>query len=193
MIISKTILDRGIIMKKAIIILTDGFEEMEALVPADILRRAGVDVSLASIGGSDEVIGSHGIKVIADTALTASAADAADMLILPGGPGASAYIQDKTLTDALIRRNAGGGLISAICAAPLTLGKLGLLKSKAATCYPGLKDDLEASVYKPDAVVTDGNITTARAAGASAEFGMALAEILAGPEEAGRVRAAMYL
>jgi len=178
-------------MKKAIIFLTDGFEEMEALVTADILRRAGVDVELSSITGKPEVTGSHEIKVIADSVLSEDAV--ADMLILPGGPGAAAYIGNQALIDALTRQSNQSGYIAAICAAPVTLGKLGLLKNKSATCYPFMKDELNAAAYSTDMVVTDENITTARGPGASAEFGLTLAEILAGTDEMLRVKAAMLL
>jgi len=178
-------------MKKAIIFLTDGFEEMEALVTADILRRAGVRVELASITGKLEVIGSHDIKIIADSVFTGDAS--ADMLILPGGPGASAFIDYKALTDTLTTHYNRGGFIAAICAAPVTLGKLGLLKDKAATCYPGMMDELNAELCCAEMVVTDGNITTARGPGASAIFGLALVEILVGAEEMLRVKDAMVL
>ena len=83
--------------------------------------------------------------------------------------------------------------IAAICAAPVTLGKLGLLKDKAATCYPAMEDKLIAKTIKQDPVVSDGNITTGRAAGASAEFGLKLAEILVGAKEAKKVKEAMLI
>ena len=178
-------------MKKAILFLTDGFEEMEAIVPADILRRAGVEVCLVSITGDMIVTGSHDIKVTTDNLLTGNVD--ADMLILPGGPGAVKYIENQMLIDALLEHNNQGGYIAAICAAPVTLGKLDLLKDKTATCYPAMKEQLIVSVYKSDAVITDGNIITARAAGASAEFGLKLVEILIGAEEAQKVKAAMFL
>ena len=181
-------------MKKAIVFLTDGFEEMEAIVPVDILHRAGVKVTLLSITGNLEVTGSHDIRVVADglfdenTNITDT-----DMLILPGGPGATTYLQNQTLIKALRKHNSQNKHIAAICAAPLTLGELGLLKTKAATCFPALTDKLIAATYKDDAVVTDGNITTGRAAGASSDFGFRLAEILVGVEEAERVKEAMFL
>ena len=181
-------------MKKAIIFLTDGFEEMEALVPADILHRAGVDISLLSITGNLEVTGSHGFKVIA-SALFDSNTDVScvDMLILPGGPGVSNYGQCKDLANALLAHNEKNQHIAAICAAPLFLGELGLLNDKTATCFPALADKLIAHKTVSDAVVTDGNITTGKAAGASAEFGLELARVLVGSEEANRVKAAMYI
>jgi len=178
-------------MRSAIIFLTDGFEEMEALVTADILRRAGVNTELVSITGNLEVRGSHDIRIIADSLFNADVK--ADMLILPGGPGAAAFIGNRALADLLIRHNSNGEYLAAICAAPVTLGKLGLLRDKTATCYPGVADDLCAAMYCTDMVVTDGNITTARGPGASAAFGLALAEILVGTEEMLRIKAAMIL
>ena len=178
-------------MKKAIVFLTDGFEEMECVVPVDILRRAGVDVELLSITGSLEVTGARGIKVLADGQLT-NGIDA-EMLILPGGKGAEAYIHSPALVDALKKHNDKGGYIAAICAAPVTLGKLGMLKDKNATCYPGMEGELNAKAHKTEAVVIDGNIITARGPGASAQFGLALVEILTGQDAAQRVKTAMLL
>ena len=178
-------------MKRAIMFLTDGFEETEAIVTADILRRAGVEVELASITGKREVTGSHEITVTADSVFIGDID--ADMLILPGGPGAEAFLRNQALTEVLTRRHNQGKYLCAICAAPVTLGKLGLLKDKAATCYPSMMDELNAAVFRTDMVVTDGNITTARGPGASAAFGLKLAEILVGPEEMMRVKEAMLL
>jgi len=178
-------------MKRAIIFLTDGFEEMEAIVTADILRRAGVDVELVSITGRQDVTGSHEITLKTDSIFTGDAD--ADMLILPGGPGAADYLQNPTLTEALTRHHSQRKQLGAICAAPVTLGKLGLLTDKAATCYPGMVDELNAATYRTDITVTDGNITTARGPGASAAFGLKLAEILVGTERMIGVKEAMLL
>ena len=178
-------------MKKAIIFLTDGFEEMEALVTADILRRAGAGINLASITGRLEVTGSHDIKVVADSMFTGDID--ADMLILPGGPGAESFIECKALTNALIAHNNRGGLIAAICAAPVTLGRLGILKDKTATCYPSVADKLNASAYSTDMLVIDANIITARGPGIAPTFGLELAGILAGKTEMLRVKEEMLL
>lgn len=177
-------------MKSAVIFLTDGCEEAEAVFPADILRRAGVDVKLLSITGKLEITGSRGIKLVADGHIESGIS--ADMLILPGGWGAQAYIDNSILTEMLKRQNSEGKYIAAICAAPVTLGKLGILDDKAATCYPAKQEELVAKECKQDAVVIDGNIITARAPGASAQFGLTLAGILVGEEEAERVKGEMY-
>ena len=178
-------------MKKAVIFLTDGFEEMEAIVPADILHRAGVGITFTSITGKLEVKGSHDITIIADNLLSENVKG--DMFILPGGPGASEYVNNPVLIDLLRKQNNDNKYIAAICAAPLTLGSIGLLNNKAATCFPHLTDKLVAGERRSDAVVTDGNITTGRAAGVSAEFGLRLAEILAGADEANRIKSAMFI
>ena len=178
-------------MKKAVIFLTDGFEEMEMIVPADILHRSGVNIILTSLTDSLEVKGSHDIVIKADNLLTGDVE--ADMFILPGGPGSNEYIKNNLFCDLLIEHSKKGKFIAAICAAPLTLGKLGFLENKEATCYPHLADQLIAKTYKPEAVVTDGNITTGRAAGASVEFGLELARILVGVDEANRVKEAMFI
>jgi 4-methyl-5(b-hydroxyethyl)-thiazole monophosphate biosynthesis len=178
-------------MKKAIIFLINGFEEMEAIVPGDILRRAGVEVMFMSVTDEIEITGSHDIKIISDRIFDENAE--ADMLILPGGPGASGYINNQNLIRILERQNNKNRHIAAICAAPVTLGKLGMLKDKKATCYPSMSDELGALEYIDLPVITDGNITTARAAGASAEFGIKLAEILVGTDKAQSVKTAMFI
>lgn len=180
-------------MKKVVIFMANGFEEMEALVTADILRRSGVSVELASITGKREVIGSHHIKVTADIVFEGDAVDDADMLILPGGPGAAAFIANQALVDVLISHNSRGGYLAAICAAPVTLGKLGILRNKTATCYPGMGDEMNAAVYSTDMVVIDDHIITARGPGAASAFGLKLSEIMVGTEEMLRVKEAMLL
>ena len=123
-------------MKKVIVPLAQGFEEIEALTIVDILRRANVDVTMAALE-SLHVKGAHGIVVVADALLKEMNANNFDMIALPGGlPGATNLAADPT-TQALLKEfDAKGKMIAAICAAPMVLGKLGLLKGKKATCYP---------------------------------------------------------
>ena len=173
------------------ICLANGFEEIEALAPADILRRAGVEVKLAARGGS--ATGSHGITVAADCDIADMDAENAELVVLPGGlPGAHNLFADPAV-QALPKAAEKGVRIAAICAAPYILGRLGLLEGKKAVCYPGFEDELRgATVVKDAAVVTDGLITTGRGAGAALDFGFELAALLKGDETAAKLRAGMY-
>ena len=139
------------------IFLADGFEEIEALAPVDILRRAEVDVKMVSINDKLEVTGSHGIAVHADVLLK-EVSEKADMLILPGGmPGTLNLQKCQPLCDMLKKAD---GYVAAICAAPSVLGGLGLLKGKKATCYPGFEDKLEGAECVCDPVVVSGKTIT---------------------------------
>lgn len=170
--------------------LKDGFEEAEALVTADVLRRAGAEVVLT---GGDAVTGSHGIRVACDAPVDAVCLEKAEMLILPGGLAGVQNLKADARVMALLRDAAARGLrIAAICAAPTILGELGLLRGKLATCYPGCEDALEGAQLPGAGVVTDGKITTGKAAGTVYAFAYELARLLCGEEAADRVRAGMY-
>ena len=181
-------------MKKAIVFLADGFEEIEALTPVDYLRRAGVEVTLAGVSKT-EITGSHGITVKTDAAVTeALVSEKFDALVVPGGmPGstnlAASAAVEKLLKDAESR----GAVIAALCAAPVVvLAKAGLLKNRRYTCYPRMENDLakfagsgykaltDGAVHLEERVVVDGNLVTARGAGVAEEFALALVEKLAG-------------
>lgn len=169
------------------VLLADGFEEIEALCPVDVLRRAGLPLLTVAIGEKN-VTGAHGICVTAD--ITAKEAVAApehiDALILPGGMPGAKNLDECPATDALIARTLeGGGHIGAICAAPFILGRRGLLRGRTAVCFPGFESDLEGATVQPCRVVTDGPFTTAVGMGAAAEFALELVRCLAG-EEVGR-------
>lgn len=148
-----------------VILLGSGFEESEAIIPADLLRRAGVEVVLASLEGT-EVTSSHGVAVKADATLEALDADQIDLLFLPGGLGGVEAIQNCPAAQKLVRAVYDKGkYLSAICAAPTILGALGLLKGRRAVCYPGMEDGLiGADVQKGCGVVVDGNLITGEAA-----------------------------
>ena len=160
------------------LILGAGFEEAEAIVPCDLLRRAGVEVRLAGIGGTD-IPGSHGIPVHADCAAEAAELTKADMLILPGKPVLCAA---REMAQA-------GKWVAAICAAPTVLAELGLLEGRRATCYPGMEPEMCGAVMQNAGVVRDGNFITGRAAGSAFAFGLALVEALCGAETAARIAA----
>ena len=161
-----------------IVLLAEGFEELEALSPVDILRREGIDVKTVGIAGI-EVRGTHGITVRAD--MTADEVNEAEVsaIIFPGGMPGSLNLDASPYADRFIAAALkNGGHIAAICAAPLVLGRRGLLRGKRATCFPGFEGELTGARATGEAVVTDGNITTARDFRAAVEFGDELARIL---------------
>ena len=169
--------------------LIDGFEETEAILPLDILRRAGIDVTTVGISGR-EVTGSHGITVIADVTAPVGTSDA-KMLILPGGPGTTKLQESEWLHEQLTAAYNANIYIAAICAAPSVLGGMGMLSGKRATCYPGYEAMLSGAEVVTNSVVCDGNIITAKGAGTAAEFGFALTKLLAGEECADNIADAM--
>lgn len=175
------------------ILLGEGFEESEAIVPTDLLRRAGVEASLVGLEGL-EVRGSHGITVRADLTLEEVDPDAMKMLMLPGGLGGVESIQMNLFALALIQRAWDHGCyLAAICAAPTILAHIGVLDRRKAVCYPGLEDHMGSAVVKSgERVVVDGHIITGEAAGSAFDFGLKLVEILKGREAAEAVRHAVH-
>ena len=161
------------------ILLAPGFEEAEALVPADLLRRAGIETALVSVTG-EPVPGSHGITVMADTTLDQVDLSRADMVVLPGGGVGVKNLGKEPAVERLVRQAAEKGLwVAAICAAPTLLGKWGLLEGKKAICYPGMEDQLTgALVQTAPGEIKDGKIITCRAAGSAFDFGAELIEAL---------------
>ena len=168
------------------VFLTDGFEEMEAIAPIDLLRRTGVVLQTIGIGGKS-VTGSHGITITCD--ITEDEMDAAncDGLILPGGPGRTKLAQSPVVMDALKAVSQRGGLLAAICGSPPILGQAGYLQGKKACCYPGFEDQLTGAQVVFDPVVVDGNIITSRGAGTATEFALACVSYLASPEMAAKI------
>ena len=177
-------------MKKAYLFLADGFEEVEALVPVDLLRRSGVDVTTVSVTGKRPVTGRSDICVEADALFEDTDFEDADTLILPGGmPGTKTLAAFKPLAKLLFDAYEKDDVIlAAICAAPTVLGGLGLLEGVRAVCYPGMEDGLKGAVAGTESVVRDGNIITARGAGCAEAFAFALIEALEGDVTARRVR-----
>ena len=171
------------------ILLADGFEESEALVPADLLRRAGVEVRLAGLGGVT-VTGGHGITVTADTTMAQISPDELDMLVLPGGLGGVNAILGSQPALALVQSAWDRGCyLAAICAAPTILAHLGISDRRSAVCYPGMEELMGSAVVQVGTpVVVDGRMVTAEAAGSAFPFGLKLVELLRGAETADRVR-----
>ncbi len=176
--------------------LAEGFEEIEALCPLDLLRRTGVKVMTVGVGGK-VIRGSHGIEVIAD--ITTYEAEKllmknpAEMVILPGGmPGTLNLQADEVVNKFIAAAVKADAYLAAICAAPLILGELGLLRNKEAICYPGFEDRLvDAKISADKAVVTDGKVITAKGMGVALEFGLALVSALRSEAVASELRAAV--
>ncbi len=179
------------------ILLGAGFEEAEALVTADVLRRADLPVALAGVDGRT-VTGSHGITVQADLPARAVTLSAGDMLILPGGMGGVSSMERSPAAMGLIRQAAGDPQLwlAAICAAPTLLARAGLLPPGVhAVCYPGMEGELSAAGSIPvmdRPVVTEGRLITGRGPGAAFDFGLAIVEMLAGTAKADQVRAGLH-
>lgn len=175
--------------KKAIVILAEGFEEIEAVTTIDILRRAGIEVTVAALNDL-RVRAARGTIVMADKRLEEAGSEF-DACVLPGGmPGASnlaASDKVKALLNKMVKEKK---LIAAICAAPaVVLAPLGILKNKSATCFPGMEKDLGEGVqFKKDGVVVDGNVITSRGPGTALAFSLAIVEKLSGKENADRIR-----
>ena len=171
--------------------LANGFEEVEALCPLDLLRRAGLAVTTVGVGG-DVIVGAHGIAVQADIPDTLFRDSKPDMIILPGGmPGTKHLDESRTVDTALRAASANGAYLAAICAAPMVLGKRGYLKGKEATCFPGFEEYLEGATLSKARVVTDGRTVTAAGMGVAMEFGLALVALLQGKDAAERLRSAV--
>lgn len=174
--------------------LANGFEEVEALAPLDILRRAGCEVTTVGIGGGDSVVGAHGIAVGVDIPDTMFRDSGPEMIILPGGMPGTRHLDQSRTVDAALRSAANtGAYIAAICAAPMVLGKRGYLQGKKAVCFPGFEEYLTGAVLQPAGVkvVTDGKIITAVGMGAAVEFGLALVRVLKDDKTADALRSAI--
>lgn len=174
--------------------LAEGFEEIEALCPLDLMRRAGIKVSTVGVGGS-AITGSHNISVRADMtdAEFDSLPDASfDMIFLPGGmPGTINLAASSTVMGAINKATESGAYIAAICAAPSILGDMGLLCGKEAICYPGFEDRLTGAKISKSRVVLDGKILTAAGMGAALDMGLKIVEIFMGAQKADSLRHAV--
>ncbi len=172
--------------------LADGFEEMEAIAPIDVLRRGGVEIVTVSITDSLAVTGSHGITINADIIAKNLDLDAADGVILPGGiPGTPNLKASEYVKNTLEKVNAKGGLVAAICAAPSVLGAFGYLKGKRATCFPGFEGELEGAQYVKEFAVTDGNVVTGCGAGGAYQFAFELLKYFKGKDAADALKKGM--
>lgn len=166
-------------MKKAVVFLADGCEMVEALTPVDMLRRAGIEVVTVSITGSEKVVSSHKVGILADKVYEDGIADDADVVILPGGKlGTSNLGAHAGVTNTVKTFFENGKYIAAICAAPSIFGQMGLLNGKKAVCYPSFEEKLIGATVCKDEVMVDGNIITSRGMGTAIVFSKALIEVL---------------
>ena len=163
---------------KVALLLAEGFEELEALTPVDILRRAGIEIDTIAIA-SRNVTGSHGITVVADKVQSEVNPKDYGTVIFPGGMPGAVNLDASDFSDKMIEAVlANGGRLAAICAAPLVLGRRGLLEGKRATCFPGFESELRGATVTGEDVVTDGNITTASGMPAAYAFALELEKLL---------------
>lgn len=181
-------------MKEAYVFLAEGFEEIEALTPVDVLRRAGIPVKTVSITSSLQVTGSHGIIVTADALMEDTDFEGASWLILPGGlPGATNLYASEPLRGLLRKQYASKhGRIAAICASPgVVLGQMGLLKGREATCYPGFQDKMEGAVYEDRRVVSDDKFVLGNGPSSALLWALAILTATIGEEHMSQVANAM--
>ncbi len=179
-------------MSKAVVFFADGTEECEGLLVVDLLRRAKVEVIVASASGRKELLTSHGIHMTADALAEEVDYSDVDMVVLPGGiPGTPNLAANKAVTDAAVAFAKAGKRVAAICAAPSVLASLGLLEGKKATAHAAFQDKLAGAEVLDAEVVVDGNITTSYGLGGAIPFALELVSQLAGQAEAERIRAAI--
>ena len=175
-----------------VLLLADGFEEIEALTPLDMLRRAGVNVTSVSISDELAVTGAHGITVIADLTKDSLDLSCIDFVIFPGGMPGAKNLDESEFTDKIISEVLkNGGRLAAICAAPMIFGHRGLLKGKTACCYPGFEKELIGANISYDPCITDGNITTARGMGAALDFAEELITLVKGADVCEKISSAI--
>lgn len=181
-------------LKTAVVILAEGFEEVEGIAAVDVLRRAGVRVTIAGLADR-QVKSSRHIGVQTDILLK-DLVETPDAVILPGGiPGATNLAKSREVGELVKKMNAEGKIIAAICAAPTTvLIPLGILNGKKATCYPGCESDLKGkAIHSKERVVVDGNIITSQGPGTALEFSLEIVKKLIGKETADELRDKMVI
>ena len=181
-------------MPTVLALLPDGFEELEAVAPIDVLRRAGGTVTVAALGPIRRVVGRNQIALEADTTLADLTADNAaplfDCLLLPGGPGVAQLRASPAVRALVERHHAAGKLLAAICAAPTVLHDAGLLAGRRYTAHPSVAHELPA-ILGDERVVRDGLLLTSRGAGTALDFGLALVSALVSPEKSAEIAASI--
>lgn len=170
------------------VFLANGFEEVEALAPADILRRAEHQVQLVGVGGTT-ITGSHGIAVNCDVEIVKSSMADLEMIVLPGGMPGTLNLEKSEVVQLFVEHAMQNNIpVGAICAAPSILGHAGLLQGRRATCFPGFEQELTGAEVTGAPVEVDGKLVTGRGAGCAVDFALALVELLDGKAEAAALR-----
>lgn len=174
--------------------LAEGFEEIEAIAPVDIFRRADIEVITVSVTENKMVKGAHGIVVEADQVFSQTQFTGNYMIFLPGGmPGTTNLDNHQALKDLITVRAQEGEKIAAICAAPSILGKMGILKNREAICYPGFEKFLVDATVSNEKIVKDDFIFTAKGPGVAIPFALKIVEDLSGKNIAEEVARALML
>lgn len=175
------------------VFLADGFEEIEALAPIDIFRRAGIKTTSVSISDTKVVKGAHDILVVADILFQEADFSGDQLLFLPGGmPGTTHLNAHQGLKDLLTVQAHKAGKIAAICAAPSVLGELGLLQDIEVICYPGFESQLNGAIISSKEIVFSDSIFTAKAAGVAIPFALKMVELIKGEDVAKKLSASIY-
>ena len=179
-------------MPTVLAILPEGFEELEAVAPIDLLRRAGCAVTVAALGPTRRVTGRNALVLEADALLSElpAGAPACDCLLLPGGPGVQHLRASAAVRELVVRHRAAGAWLAAICAAPAVLHDAGLLAGRRYTAHPSVAGALHA-ILGDERVVLDGRILTSRGAGTAVDFGLALVAALVSPEKSAEIAASI--
>ncbi len=178
-------------MAKVLVPLANGFEEIEAVTIIDVLRRGGVEVTTASLNSDEQVHGSNGITVLANTLIQYVTSDDFDMIVLPGGIPGAEHLRDDTRVQALLKEfDEKGKTVGAICAAPIALYSAGVLKDEY-TCYPGYEQVIKNSDFKDEKVVESKNILTSRGPGTAICFALEIVKKLVGEETYEQLKAGL--
>lgn len=176
---------------KILVMMADGFEEIEALSVVDVARRAGIETLMVSVTGNDYVDSARGVRVKADKLLKNITVEQEDMIVIPGGQGVKVLGKSAELAELLRKHRSCNGRMAAICAGPTMPGKLGLLKGIRATCYPGCEGDLHGAQLVFDDVVVDSNCITSRGPATALAFAYAIVEEILGKGAADKLRKGM--
>ncbi len=179
---------------KAFVLLAKGFEEIEAITPIDILRRAEIDVVTLSITDNKTVKGAHNVEVIADDVLKNRLDEKADIIITPGGLAGSEYLRDSVMVQNFLKKQSvEERLIASICASPIALDSACILNRTNYTCYPSIEKQIKTGNYINERVVLDNKIITAQGPGVATDFAFKIVEVLLGQEKVKSLKTEMLI
>jgi 4-methyl-5(b-hydroxyethyl)-thiazole monophosphate biosynthesis len=180
--------------KRAVVLLAEGFEEVEAVTPIDYLRRAGAEVTVAGVGGTT-IKSSRGLRILADKSVAELGSEPWDAVVIPGGmPGAANIAADASCAGLIKKQAASQRLVAAVCAAPaVVLAPLGILSGRRFTCYPGMEKDVGGARWSDERVVVDGNVVTSRGAGTAGEWALEIIARLFGEESSRKIAKAVLI